>query len=72
MSRYKVGDRVHNRLFRDGTANGRITRVMQMRTGNGIPCTGYEVEYEEPVRGPWPCNIRIRKAVHCAMALEAL
>lgn len=72
MTAFKVGDRVHTKLFRKGVANGSIERIWNMRTETGIPYTVYEVVYDEPVRGPWPSNVKIRREVHSAMALEAL
>lgn len=72
MTKFKVGDRVHNKLYRRGVADGSITRIWNMRTEEGIPYLGYEVLYDEPVRGPWPSNIKISREVHSAMALVAL
>lgn len=72
MTEFNVGTRVHAKAYVHGVGNGTITGVHPMRTGGGIPYTGYEVEYDKPVRGPWPGHCAIRSAVHCAMALEVL
>ena len=70
---YNIGDRVHDRDYVKGCGNGTITDIYPVRNlSGGFTYTGYEVEYDEPVRGPWPRYQLIRRAVCAADRLELL
>lgn len=70
---YNIGDRVHDKHYIKGVGNGTITHISdEINLYTRATYTGYEVEYDEPVRGPWPRYNLIRRAVCCAERLEPL
>lgn len=70
---FKIGDRVHDKKYYKGIGNGVITSIETVRNpSTGVTYTAYDVEYDEPVRGPWPRYRTIRRATRCEDALELL
>ncbi len=53
-SKFQIGDRVHVKRFVPGVGNGTITYVGKVYRGHVFDYYVYDVEYDEPVDGPWP------------------
>lgn len=70
---FKIGDRVHDKKYYKGIGNGVITSIETVRNpSTGVTYTACDVEYDEPVCGPWPRYRTIRRATRCEDALELL
>ena len=71
MEEFKVGDRVHLKLWCKEKGYGTITEINREHNSNWIWFDAIYVEYEEPLPGEWPYQNRVRRrGRHFAGELE--
>lgn len=69
---FQLGDRVHVKRYVHGVGNGTITHIGKVYRGGAFDYYIYDVEYDEPVDGPWPHYTKQHRGSFSEDALEQL